>query len=1434
MSDRSARAMEGVLPAGEVLPALRAAVDGDALRRCSIIDARQIGQRLSSVLGRLNAGEDPARWAAGATRILADLRGATERMARREATAPTRIEYPAELPISQKRQEIREAIERAQVCVICGDTGSGKSTQLPKLLLEMGLGRRGMIAHTQPRRIAARGVAARVAEELGTRAGRGGLVGVKVRFNDETGPETMLKLMTDGMLLAETQGDESLEQYEAIIIDEAHERSLNIDFLLGYLRQLLPRRPDLKVIITSATIDPERLSAHFGGPEKCPIVMVSGRVYPVEVLYRPFASHDEDEREDAMEHRVVTAVGELCGMDHGGLGGEKPGDILVFLPGEREIRETAELLAESGYDERHGIEVVPLYARLSVAEQQRIFAPHNGRRIVLATNVAETSVTVPGIRYVVDTGLARISRYSARTKVQRLPIEPISRASADQRKGRCGRLGPGVCIRLWSEEDFAQRPAFTEPEILRTNLASVILQMAALRLGDPRAFPFVERPDDRLIQDGYDTLIELGAVREANKADASGTSFVLTPLGRDMARLPIDPRVARIILWAREHSERAGNRQLLDDVLIIAAALSVQDPRERPMDKQTLADAAHEPFRDERSDFLGYVKLWAWFVAAAKAMGSGRLRKYCMARFVSYVRCREWQEVHTQLRELVEELPRRREEGRGDGRGQRSGSPQPKRGTHAPVSKPDPNDPRFAAPVWLQGKDGGKPKADQTMTAHEEQVHIAVLSGLLSNIGMQVENREFQGTRGSKFAVFPGSALFKAPPRYVVSAELVRTSKLYARTNARIRPEWVEQLAGHVLKWSFGEPMYDERQARVMSAASATLWGVPIVVKRRVHLGPRQPAIAREVFIREGLVRGAFHSRGRFEGHNRGLMARLRLLEAKLRRSDLVADETKLCAFFDRRLPADAYSGEMFERWRLEAERSAPDVLCMSPADAMPDGLEPPSDGEFPDELVTPIGTLELRYRFEPTSESDGITATVPLHALADLDERIGTWLVPGMLAEKVEGLIKSMDKAVRTNFLPIGAFVKRAVPRLLALRAEAAAQGRVLALPEALAEVLEQLIGSDAGVELSPASFAVATLPAHLSMRYEIIDERGEEMAAGRDLRRLKHELKVRMARALSQTAAGPFNRDRVDRWDFGDLPEATEVKHRGMSIRAFPGLVPPANPASSLSLRPLPSLEAAEESHRRGLVFLAAKVAHEQLDRAVRYIDPSVNFDRLVLLYAPLGNSMELRLDMEYTLARRAFLPDLPVIRFESQFRAAIERGVRQGDGELLDQIAVDIARTVAQTLSTRNALVSLMHTLDRPAFAQAVLDVREQVATLVPPRFLYTTDSAFVGELPRYLKAAEARLRRLAIGGPGALSKDERWMSELEPRMLAYVVARDSQPPELRSPALVRELETMKWMLEEYRVSLFAQELGTRTTVSAKRLDEQFGRVQVALAT
>ncbi len=1278
------------------------------LSDCSIRDRASLARRLRGLRQRSREGKPVDR---GLEQLAAEVDAAAARLRERRAALPT-PDFDDSLPISTHRDAIAAAIRAHQVVVVCGETGSGKTTQLPKICLSLGLGAAGLIGHTQPRRIAARSVAARIAAELQTTVG--GQVGYKVRFSDRTGPNAFVKLMTDGILLAETQSDRPLEQYEVIILDEAHERSLNIDFLLGYLKRLLPRRPDLKLIITSATIDPERFSRHF---DRAPIVEVSGRSYPVELRYRPLTADDEDERDRDLQQAILDAVDEVWR--------EGPGDILVFLSGEREIRETAESLRKH---HPPNTEILPLYARLSSAEQNRVFQPHGRPRIVLATNVAETSLTVPGIRYVIDPGMARISRYSPRGKIQRLPVEKISQASANQRAGRCGRVMAGVCVRLYAAEDFQSRPAFTDPEILRTHLAAVILQMSALNLGRPEEFPFVDPPDSRQIGDGFRLLFELQAVDER---------WRITELGRQLAKLPVDPRLGRMLLAAQRES-------CLREVLVIVAALAIQDPRERPLDKQQAADEKHRRFRDEHSDFMALLKLWDYYHEQARQLSKNQLRNLCQADYLSFVRMREWHDLH---RELL---------GRATEMGMRL------------------ND--EAAPY--------------------DSLHRALLTGLLGHLGLKQEENAYLGARGRNFYLYPGSGLFKKRPRWVAAAELVETTRLYARTVARIEPEWVEGLAEHLLKRSYAEPHWEKRSAQVAAFERVTLYGLPIIANRRVNYGPLDPALAREVFIRHALVEGEFHCKAAFFQHNRQLLAELEELEIRARR-DLTADEEALYRFYDARIPEGIYSGPTFETWRKQVERENPRLLFLDRAALLAEA-GPAADGErFPDHLDLDGLQLPLAYRFEPGAEDDGVTLTVPLAAVNQVDPKRLDWLVPGLRAERMAALLKSLPKALRRNFVPVPNYVQ-------ALLEVIEPGGR--SLTEAMTERLQRMTG----VRIPEDAWNFDAVPLHLRMRCQVVDADGKALAVGRDWEAIQAQLRGEARTRFAALPTPEFEREQVRDWDFGELPEAVSFVRNDIQLRGYPALV--AEPDGTLALRLLDSPARAEAATRAGLRRLIGwrlGPAFKQLARDLPH------FQRMTLHYVGLGAQEALREDLLNTILDRAFLTDQPLPRDRAAFDAVLERGKTR------------LAAARVEICDLADAILAAYHEVrrslsDDPTWAEAMADIRDQLAGLVYPGFLGQTPPEWLPHVPRYLRAIGLRLQKLRQ----APDKDRQRRGDiLRLRESCRRQLERNARQEKHDPELVR----FRWLLEELRVSQFAQELKTLLPVSVKRLEEQWGRVR-----
>jgi ATP-dependent helicase HrpA len=1236
------------------------------------------------------------------------------------------ITFPAELPVSQRRTEIADAIRAHQVIIVAGETGSGKTTQLPKICLDLGRGVAGTIGHTQPRRLAARTVADRIAEELGSPLGE--TVGYKIRFTDRSSDSTQIKIMTDGILLAEVQRDRMLRAYDTLIIDEAHERSLNVDFLLGYLKQLLPRRPDLKVIITSATIDTERFAEHFGG---APVVEVSGRTYPVEVRYRPVV--DPDAADGTAEERdqtqaIVDAVDELRG--------EGPGDVLVFLSGEREIRDTADALRGHVPAET---EILPLYARLSAADQHRVFASHPGRRVVLATNVAETSLTVPGIRYVVDPGTARVSRYSHRLKVQRLPIEKVSQASANQRKGRCGRVAEGICIRLYSEEDFLARPEFTDPEILRTNLASVILQMTALGLGDVAAFPFVEPPDHRQVRDGVALLEELGALDTA----APDTARRLTKVGSSLARLPVDPRLARMVLEA----DRNG---CVDQVLVIAAALSIQDPRERPVDKQQAADQAHRRFADQRSDFLTYWRLWSYLQEQQKELSSSAFRRMCRAEFLHYLRVREWQELYSQLRSVARSLGIK------------------------PASRP----------------------ADEVddQNALIMRLHTSLLAGLLSHIGLwDAEKREYVGARGARFVPWPGSALFKKPPRWVMAGELVETSRLWGRDLGRIEPEWVEPLAAHLLKRSYSEPHWSSKQGAVMAKEKVTLYGVPIVASRPVTYGRIDPELSRALFIRHALVQGEWRTHHAFFHANRELLDEIEELEHRARRRDILVDDETLFDFYDERLPADVVSARHFDRWWKNARRTEPDLLDFERAMLVRGDASSVSDDDFPDFWATGDVQLPLSYQFEPGGAADGVSVHIPLPVLNRVTPQGFDWQVPGLRLELVTALLRSLPKSLRRSFVPAPDHARALVDVL---------SRHDNPMTEQLTDAMARELRTRTGVVVPTDAWDLERVPDHLRVTFVVEDEQGTVVAQGKDLEAVKQDLRPRVAQTVSHAAA-ELERTGLRDWSFGVLPDSFTASSAGHEVQGYPALV---DEGATVAVRVLDTRRAADQATWRGTRRLLLLTIPSPLVPVVKRLD---NPTKLALGHNPHGSVPALLDDCV-----SAALDDIIAARGGAPRDAEGFARLRDSVRSELPGTVFEVIRAVAALLTSARDVENRVSGNTTPAMSAAWVDVREQLSGLVYPGFVAATGRARLVDVQRYLRAIERRLDAL-VSRP---DRDRSLMSQVRVVVLEYEQWRASLPRARRDDPAVSDL---RWMIEELRVSLFAQTVGTPTPVSEKRI-------------
>ncbi len=1325
-------------------------------------DQRHLRRRLD----RARQQRDEAR-ATALAEVAGEVEAAERRVERRRALLPTPT-YPPTLPVTGRKDDILAAIRDNQVIILAGETGSGKSTQLPKICLELGRGVLGLIGHTQPRRLAARAVAERVAEELGSPLGE--LVGYTVRFTDRVGDDTLVKLMTDGILLAEIQRDRSLSRYDTLIIDEAHERSLNIDFILGYLSQLLPRRPDLKVIVTSATIDTERFSQHFGG---APVIDVTGRSFPVEVRYRPVGEVDDDDEDDEIEdgeaeddsdggggrqarrrppaprrgvsgdrdqtQAIRDAVDELCA--------EGPGDILVFLSGEREIRDTADALRDQ---ELAGTEILPLYARLSAAEQHRVFAAHKGRRVVLATNVAETSLTVPGIRYVVDPGTARISRYNRRTKVQRLPIEAVSQASANQRAGRCGRVAPGVCIRLYAEEDFESRPEFTEPEILRTNLASVILQMASLGLGDVASFPFVDPPDARTINDGVALLEELGAL----DPDHVGTKRWLTPRGRDLAQLPLDPRLGRMVLEA----DRNG---CVREVMIIAAALSIQDPRERPTGKQQAAAERHRAFVDEDSDFTTLLNLWDFLQHAQRERSSSAFRRLCKAEYLNYLRVREWQDIYSQLRQVVGSLG-----------------------------------------IKLNGEPG-----------EPARIHRSLLAGLLSHLGLKDtepekaprgrdrkggdgkprERRpqaEYQGAHGARFVIAPGSSQQKHPPRWIMTGELVETNRLWARVNARIQPEWAEDLGGHLLRRSYSDPHWDARRGAAVGHETVTLYGLPIVANRRIDYARVDPDLARDLFLHHALVERDWTTHHRFLERNQARMDEVRALEDRVRRHGLLVGENSLFDLYDARVGPDVTSGRTFDRWWKHESKARPDLLDLTLDELTDAGAEPFNPAAYPDVWTQGGLVLPLTYAFAPGTPGDGVTVHVPLAALNQVTVAGFDWHVPGRRDELVTALIRTLPKNIRRTYIPAPdvarTFLAQVTPK----------DGGLL---EALEWALPRLI--EGGAAIPPGSWDVVGLPDHVRLTFSIEDEHGQQVAVGKDLTALQTMLLGHVRAAISR-AAPAVERSGLTDWTVGELPRVVEATRSGHRVRAYPALV---DEGDSVAVRMLASVADQE----RAMVGGTRRLLLLTVPSVVRALQNRLTKDmRLAFARSPYRTMADLIDDAIATAADELVAAHGGPAWDEAGFRQ-LQAAVKAA---LFERSAAVLA-LAGRILGASGRIEARLDDLAAPALRPAVDDVREQLAWLVHPGFLAATGTERLAQVPRYLEAISRRLDKLTSDA----ARDRERMARVQRLEREYAHLLDAMGPGRAR----HEAEHLRWMVEELRVSLFAQALGTPRPVSEERI-------------
>ncbi|MCH9727153.1 MAG: ATP-dependent RNA helicase HrpA [Planctomycetes bacterium] len=1264
-------------------------------------------------------------------RLREELEKSIERRAARLKQCP-KITFDKSLPIHEELDSIQRTIEENQVVIVCGETGSGKSTQLPKLLLSMGRGIGGLIGHTQPRRIAARAVCARISEELGREQGTA--CGFKIRFTDTTNPNTYIKLMTDGILLAETQSDGFLNQYDTIIIDEAHERSLNIDFLLGFLKRLISKRQDLRVIITSATIDADRFSEHFSSKDKpAPILNVSGRTYPVEVRYRPLDEKPTEKKTAKSQDNVAdeqsllaNAVNELAAIDDG--------DILIFVPTEWDIRETAKLLRGRsiiGDDGARSTEIVPLYGRLSMAEQNKVFRPSSYRRIVIATNVAESSITVPGIRYVVDTGLARISRYSSRSQVQRLPIEAVSQASANQRAGRCGRVAPGICIRLYSESDYNGRDEFTSPEILRTNLASVILQTLNMKLGAIEEFPFLDPPKPIAIRDGYNTLFELGAIDEQNK---------LTDIGRQLSRLPVDPRIARMILAA--HDENC-----LHEILIIAAALELQDPRERPIDKQQAADEAHEQFRDPDSDFLSFLKLWDFYHKLKDDLSQSRLRRACAQSFLSYNRLREWADIFRQLRQLVEET-------------------------------------------------GLKPHPRKDDSA---SIHRALLPGFLTNIAMRSDTHEYTGSGQQKYFLWPGSGVFEKKPKWIISAELIETSKRYARTVAKISPNWIEPAAGHLIKKSWSDPRWNGDAASAVATEKVMLFGLTIVPRRPVHYGKIDPEHSRTLLLQYGLVEGDINLTIDFLSHNQKLLSDLEQQQAKSRRYDLIPSQEQQFAFYDDRIPTDVCDGVSLKKWWKVANRKTPTLLNMRLEDFFEEESQEIDETEFPNAINLGKMQFPLEYHLEPGAEEDGVTVSIPQESLNQLSpQRLG-WLVPGLLEEKVAAMIKALPKSVRRMLVPAPETARQVVSKLEFGKGS---------FEETVAEMLSQISGERITADL----FELQRLPHHLQMNIRVLDQSGAAITSKRNLNELRQEYGSKAADSFSSLSDDRWSQTGLTDWTFGDFPAEVQIQHDHLSLTGFPSLVDEGT-SVALCLRDAPERAAYET--RFGLRRLFILSEHRRLKTQIDHL-PDLN---RMSMYATAIGGINLHEQLAELLAERTLFGQkerLP--RSLAQYQQFVKEWRNQ-----IPVAAQDLASLLPGLFEQYHRMKVTLDKTKVPAWNEPLHDMRAQLNAMINGRFLVSTPYPWLQQFPRYLQGMEVRLGKL--GGTG-LKRDINNIRSISRYFELYSQrARQHHEREIIDPQLIK----FRWMLEEYRVSLFAQKLGTALKVSPKILDEQWAAVR-----
>ncbi len=1272
----------------------------DALQFCMSKDQYVLRNRLHS-LKKIA----PEKKNAMQLRVQQEIQASQQLRTARQAKVP-KISYPAELPVVAKREDIKAAIAEHQVVIIAGETGSGKTTQIPKICLELGRGISGCIGHTQPRRLAARSVAQRLADELATELGE--QVGYKVRFGDHTKADTLVKLMTDGILLAEIQQDRFLNQYDTIIIDEAHERSLNIDFLLGYLKQLLPRRPDLKVIITSATIDPERFSAHFN---QAPIIEVSGRTYPVEVRYRPVVDNEEKDRDQLQA--IFDAVDELYR--------EPPGDILIFLNGEREIRDTAEALEKQQLPHT---EVLPLFARLSAAEQNRIFQSHAGRRIILSTNVAETSLTVPGIRYVIDPGTARLSRYSYRSKVQQLPIEAISQASANQRKGRCGRVAAGICIRLYSEEDFLGRPEFTDPEILRTNLASVILQMLALGLGDIQQFPFLQKPDPRFINDGIKLLDELGALQAERKE-----RLQLTALGRQLSRLPIDPRLARMVLAAQQ-------QHCVKELLVITAALSIQDPRERPLDKQQKADELHGRFSDPDSDFSSWLKLWDYLQNQQDSLSNNQFRRLCKQELLNYLRVREWQDLYAQLSQVADEMQLN----------------------------------------------------INSQAADYQQIHTAILTGLLGQIGTRDVEADYLGPRQSRFFVFPGSGLFKKKPKWVMAAELVETSRLYARTVAKIEPDWVEPVAMHLVNRSYAEPHWEKKRGAVIAYEQVSLYGLILVGKRPVLYSKIDESLCHQIFIREALVNEELGVKEAFLAHNARLIADVSELEDKSRRRDILVDEETLMGFYAEKIPTYANNRIDFLKWWRQQQQVDKNYLNFDPDKLKRHGADRVTADQYPEFWRQGNLTLPLEYHFSPGAPDDGVSLIIPVALLNQVEDEGFDWLIPGLRHELLVALIKSLPKAIRRNFVPAPNY------------ADALLQA-IQPTDGALLSVISARLKRMSGLTIPEEAWELSSLDPHLKFNFKVVDERQHVLKQGRSLALLKQEMQGKVQETLSQVAEQGIEQAKLTDWTFGDLPKAYIKVQSGYEIKAFPALI---DEKDSVAIRLLDSPEQARDSSMAGLRRLLLL----NLPSPIKYLQESLpNKAKLGLYFNPFGKVMEL-------------IDDCIVAAIDSLILQQPWPETTEDYQRLREHVRAELGDTVVAIALKVEQILTLGHDISKKlrgrldfALAYANADIKSQLDSLLFKGFVSKHGAQKLDDIKRYLAALQKRLEKL----PSDPARDRLQMLEFQKAQDAYTQLLGKFSGKLIPP----EVAAIRWMLEELKVSLHAQQLGTPYPISSKRI-------------